>query len=101
MKKTVKAILIFTLAVMLVSLLGATAFASDGISGDTELYSSVGFWIWFCAIAFVLPTALGILGIVLARAEKTHKCRYWYIVSAASFLWMLLGAMLTVLFATV
>lgn len=58
--------------------------------------SLVAFWIFYSLIAFVAPTPLIVVGIVLAN-KRRGGAKYWYVLSGAAALWLVLGVTLALM----
>ena len=62
-------------------------------------YSEFGYWLGFSLVAYVAPLAIGTVGLVLPRVKKMGNSRYWYLLSAASCVWIVLGILLNLILA--
>ena len=75
----------------------ATTPEEDAAAAAIDKTSVGMFWGTFALIGLILPAALAVVGVVLARSEQRARPRYWYGLSIVCGVWFLLSASLTVL----
>ncbi len=59
------------------------------------------FWIFFILIGFLLPLPLLIVGLILPHSQKRGYPKYWYRLSIAAGVWIVLSIVITVILLAV
>jgi hypothetical protein len=100
-KTTVKRLLALLTCLMLVAMailpVSATTPEEDAAAAAIDKTSVGMFWGTFALIGLILPAALAVVGVVLARSEARGKPTYWYGLSIVCGAWLVFSIALMVL----